>query len=241
MSTLVLSEHPMTVAGTRQLVPRLLGAAFLAVILTSLAGGLLIDTALGSGDDADLLAHLSSRLTMARAGVLMDLATSVGIVSLAALLYTVLRDHGRVVARIALGCWLLEAMFMATSRLGALALARLSEGFVDAGSPAQSAYQVVGESLYRGLYTQGYTIHMFFYCVGGLLWYGLFYRSHTVPDAISLLGIAAAAVGLVGITVEVFGASVPTLVFLPLLGFELAIGVWLILRGVSEVDQPKGT
>jgi hypothetical protein len=160
--------------------------------------------------------------------------TSCGIVALAALLYAVLHQYGRIVARVALGFWLLEAMFMALSRLGALALVWLSQSFVDAGAPAQSAHQVLGESLYKGVYTQSYTVHMFFYCVGGLLWYGLFYRSQVVPRLIGLFGLAAAAVGLGGIVAELFGATAPTVVFLPLLGFELVIGLWLVTHGIRE-------
>jgi hypothetical protein len=240
VSTMALTERPRAIIHERLSVPRLLGIAFLGVILTSLTGGLMVDTALGPGDRSDLLQHLSTRLTMARAGVVIDLLTSVGIVALAALLYTVLHVHGRVAARVALGCWLLEAMFMAVSRIGALALAHLSEAFVDAGSPAQSAYQVMGESLYRAMYAPGYTVHMFFYCIGGLLWYGLFYRSNTVPRLIALWGIVATVVGLAGIVAEIMGATAPTVVFLPLLGFELAIGIWLIARGVRENGQREG-
>ncbi len=125
-------------------------------------------------------------------------------------------------------------MFMAISRLGALALVQLSHSFVDAGAPSQSAYQILGESLEKGVYAPAYTVHMFFYCIGGLLWYGLFYRSRSIPRLIALWGLLAAALGLVGIVVELFGVRAPTLVFLPLLGFELTIGFWLLTRGVRE-------
>lgn len=238
MATIVVADRPRPLLLTREVVPRLLGAAFLVVIATSLVGGLLLGAALGDGAQANLLPHLATRLTLARAGVVVDLGTSVGIVTLAALLYAVLHPYARNVARIAFGCWLLEAMFMALSRLGALALVHLSERFIDAGSPTSSAYQVVGDALYRGLYTPAYTVHMFFYGVGGLLWYGLFYRSATVPRAIALLGLLAAAVGLGGIIVELFGPTAPTIVFLPLLGFELLIGGWLLLRGIGAERQP---
>ena len=227
-------ERAHTIRQTQYAPARWLGTAFLAVILTSLVGGLLLGSAVESGDRADLLQHLSSRLTMARAGAVIDLITSCGIIALAVLLYTVLHRYGRTVALVALGCWMAEAMFMAISRLGALALVQLSHSFVDAGSPSQSAYQVVGDALYKGVYAPAYTVHMFFYCIGGLLWYGLFYRSNTIPRLIALWGLLAASLGLIGIVVELFGRSVPTPVFLPLLGFELVIGIWLVARGVRE-------
>ncbi len=246
MGTVVTSNRPRTIGKTQNAhvqrgltldLARLLGAAFLAVILTSLVGGLLLDSALGSADRPDLLQHLSTNLTTARAGIVVDLVTSIGIVTLAALLYAVLHRYGRAVALVALGCWLAEAMFMAISRLGGLALVQLSRSFVDAGAPSQSAYQVLGVSLFKGVYAPAYTVHMFFYCVGGLLWYGLFYRSNAVPRLIALWGIAAAGVGLGGIVAELFGASVPTFVFLPLLGFELIVGGWLLVKGVRVENR----
>lgn len=239
MATVVAAGRPRAIPQTRQILPRLLGAAFLVVLLSSLSGGLLLGSALGSGDGSNVLQQLSTRLTMARAGAVVDLVTSGAIVALAVLLYAVLHRHGRIVALVALGWWVGEALMMAVSRLGALALAQLSQSFIDAGAPAQSAYQVVGQALYQGIYSQAYTVHMFFYCIGGLLWYALFYRSHGVPDVIALWGILAAAVGLGGIVTElVFGWTVPIAVFLPLLGFELVIGIWLVTQGIREERPP---
>ena len=119
-------ERAHTIRQTQYAPARWLGTAFLAVILTSLVGGLLLGSAVESGDRADLLQHLSSRLTMARAGAVIDLITSCGIIALAVLLYTVLHRYGRTVALVALGRWMAEAMFMAISRLGALALSSLA-------------------------------------------------------------------------------------------------------------------
>jgi hypothetical protein len=47
---------------------------------------------------------------------------------------------------------------------------------------------------------------MFFYCIGGLVWYSLFYRSRYIPRAISAFGVAAVAVGLMGILFEFSGS-----------------------------------
>lgn len=212
--------------------PRLLGAAFLIVVATSLSGGLFLSLAAGSGSISDVLVAVSSNPTVLQASVLAELLTSLGIIVLAALLYVVLRSQSKVVALAALGLWLAEAIVLAISRLGALALIPLSEGFVEAGAPQASFYQALGEFLYAGLVQQGYLILMFFYCAGGLLWYALFYRSRYVPRAIALFGLAAVSVGLVGIVLEIFGAQVPFVVFLPILPFELTIGAWLLLRGI---------
>ena len=213
--------------------PRLLGAAFLIVILTSLIGGVLQNSAVGTGSISDILSGAAHGVTQLRASVLVDLVTTLGIVAMAALLYRVLSGQDRVIALVALGFWLAEALFMAISKIGTLALIPVSQAFVGAGTPEASAYQPLGEFLYQGLVKNGYTFHMFFYCSGGILWYSLLYRSRYVPRAISLFGLVAVLVALAGIVVELSGSSVPMIVYLPLLPFELTIGTWLLLRGIT--------
>jgi hypothetical protein len=224
--------------------PRLLGAAFLLVIATSLVSGLLIAAGFGSGSSvigtgsvSRILLDTSKNLTTVRIGVVGDLITSAGIIALAALLYIVLHGQSRVLALIALGWWLAEGIMLATSRIGALALTFLGSDFVKAGAPAHSYYQSLGALLYNGVYIRGYTAHMFFYCVGGLLWYYLFYKSRYVPRAISLWGIVAVSVGLVGIVSQFFNVDVPTLVYIPSGLFELAIGMWLLFRGIRKAPE----
>ena len=114
-----------------------------------------------------------------------------------------------------------------------MALIPLSQDFVAAGAPANSYYQALGDFLYSGVTLRlGATTQMFFYCVGGLLWYFLFFRSRYVPRAISLYGLAAVSVALVGIVLEFLGASVPSYVYVPILPFEVIIGGWLLVRGI---------
>lgn len=147
-----------------------------------------------------------------RISILSDLVTSSAIAVLAVLLYMVLNKQNKIVALIALGWWLAEAVFLALSRIGAFALIPLSLDFVKAGVPKQSFYQTMGDFLYDGVARQGYTIHMFFYCLGGILWYYLFYESKNIPRVISLFGLLAVSVGFVGIVFEIFGYDVPIFV-----------------------------
>lgn len=212
---------------------RLLGAAFLIVILTSLIGGLMVDSAVGSGTISAALANIAGNLIQVRIGILLMLLNSVGIVALAALLYAVLSRQNRLLARIALGLWLAEAIFYAISQMGVFALIPLSRDFVQAGSPANSYYQELGAFLYSGVYKQGMSLHMWFYNAGGLLWYSLFYQSRTIPRAISLLGLIAVALSILGNLGQFLGLVVPIYFFLPLLPFELTIGAWLLLRGAQ--------
>ncbi len=215
--------------------PRLLGAVFLIVVFTNLSSGILLMSAVGSGSISDMLVQISNNLTLMRLGILMDMVTCVGIVVLAALLYMVLNKQHKIIALVALGLWLGEAIFVAISKLGAFALILLSLDFVKAGAPADSFYQTLGEILYKGVYGQAGTTLMWFYCAGGILWYFLFYRSRYIPRVISLFGILVVSVAFVGLVFQVMGYSAPTiLVSIPILPFEITIGLWLMLRGIKD-------
>jgi hypothetical protein len=217
--------------------PRLLGAAFLFVAFVSLISGLLLMSVVGSGRLSDILVNVSHQLPLMRLSSLGELVTSSGIVILAGLLYIVLRKQNKIIALVALGWWLAEAIFLALSQLGVLALLPVSLDFVQAGAPVHSSYQTLGAFLYDGVNNQGITIHMWFYCLGGLLWYSLFYTSKSIPRLISLWGLLAVSVAFVGIMLQLLGYDVSIFVFLPILPFEVTIGVWLMLRGIQE--QPR--
>ena len=215
--------------------PRLLGAAFLIVVFTSLGSGLLLMSAVGSGGISDSLVDISNRLTLMRLFILDDLVTSLGIIVLAVLLYVVLNKQNKITALVALGCWLTEAISLAISKAGASALIPLSLEYVKAGAPQHSYYQTLGEFLYNGVVIQlGQTTELLFYCFGAVLWYYLLYKSRYVPRAISLFGLVAVSVALVGLMIEFLGHDVSILVFLPILPFELTIGTWLVLRGIKD-------
>jgi uncharacterized protein DUF4386 len=224
---------------TEKHAPRLLGAAFLIVAFASLISGLLLMSAVGSGSISDDLVNVSHQWTLMRLSSLGELVTSSGIVVLAVLLYTVLHKQNKIIALAALGCWLAEAIFLALSQIGTFALLPLSLDFMQAGAPQHSFYQTLGAFLYNGVYNQGYTIHMWFYCIGGLLWYSLFYTSKYIPRVISLWGVLAVSVGFIGIVLQLLGYDVSIFVYLPIGPFELTIGVWLMLRGIKEHPRDR--
>lgn len=213
--------------------PRLLGAAFLIVVFTSLISGVLLTSAVGSGSVSDLLGHLADNVMVMRLSILTGLANSVGVVVLAALLYVVLKGQSRIVALIALGLWLSEAVLYAVSQVGSVALIPLSLDFVKAGAPDPSYVQAMGAFLYDGIAKLGITLHMFFYCVGGMLWYFLLYRSRYIPTVIPAFGLAAVSLGLVGVVLQLLGNTVPIVVYLPILPFELTVGAWLLVKGIK--------
>jgi hypothetical protein len=223
--------------------PRLLGAMFVVVALLSLLSGQLLSPlsysfAGPSGDVSETLVAFSENPTMVRMSMTGFLVEAVAIVLLAVLLYATLRDQNKILARWAFGLWLIEAVGVVLRQLSAFSLLRTGQAFVEAGAPGPSYFQALG-SLYYDLMHFGYDVQMVFYCVGGIVFYTLFLRSRYVPKVVSIWGIVVAALALVGELFALLGFDVPLYVYLPILPFELFIGMWLMITGIrTAVEIP---
>ena len=184
--------------------PRLLGATFLVVVVTSLVGGVLLSSAVGS-----------RRVRGPRGGIQEPRSPARGRGPRP-------RDGHR--HRRARGPALRGARrggpdarphrVSAVAHRGdadggqppGRALARPARAGVRDGRPDSSS-QVLGETIYEGIVRNAYSIHMLFYCAGGLLWYGLFYRSGYLPRAIPLFGLVAVILALGGTVLSSWGRA----------------------------------
>jgi len=216
--------------------PRLLGAAFLFVLVASIISGLLLKSVIGSGSISDILMNISDNLILMRVSLLVGLFTSIGIVVLAVLLYVVLHKQNKIIALVALGWWLAEAITLAVSKIGLFALIPLSLEFVGAGAPEPSYFQTLGDFLYYGAFQKGDDIHMLFYCLGGIPWFYLFYRSRYIPRVLSVFGLAIESLALIGMVLWLLAVSDNMLFFYPIMVLELTIGVWLIAKGIRTYE-----
>ena len=219
--------------------PRLLGAAFLFVFVASLISTQLSASVAGSGSISEILVNISASLTPIRISILVGLVTSVGIVVLAVLLYIVLHKQNKIIALVALGWWLAEATLLAVSKIGLIALIPLSLEFVGAGAPSASHFQSLGNFLYSGIYLKGDDIHMLFYSLGGVMWFYLFYISRYIPRVLSIPGLVIESVGLIGMVLLLLAVNVNMLLFYPLAALEVAVGLWLMVKGIRDGSEIK--
>jgi hypothetical protein len=216
---------------------RLLGVVQLLVLAFGILGGELLRSVIGSGSMSDILVRVSENQTRMRISNMAWLIVSVAIVVLGVLFYIVFNEEYRIIALVALGCFLAEAIILAVSKIGTYALIPLSQEFVEAGAPESSYFQTLGDFFYYGLDKLGFDIHMLFFCLGGILWYYLFYVSGNIPRALSVWGLAAVSLLLITTLLVLFNRDLrdsPVMVLgLPYLPFELFLGVWLIVKGFT--------
>jgi hypothetical protein len=128
--------------------PRLLGAVFLIGWVISFLGPKLFTSAIGSGSISEILVNIPDNLALMRIGILLDLINGIANVVLAVLLYAILHKQNKIISLVALGWWLADVIILAVSKIGAYALIPLSLEFVEAGAPASSFYQTLGDFLH---------------------------------------------------------------------------------------------
>ena len=215
---------------------RLLGAAQLFIFVASMFSELLLKSVVGSGSISDILVNISKNVTRMRISNLFALADSLGIVVLAALFYVDFNRQYEIIALVALGFFLVEAITLAVSKIGGYGLIPLSQEFVEAGAPEPSYFQSLGDFLYYGVDRQGWHIHVFFFCLGGILWYYLFLKSGYIPQALAIWGLSAVSLLLIPVLFQLYDrdSTHPVMaVGILYLPFELVLGVWLIARGLN--------
>ena len=218
--------------------PRLLGIMFVFVVFAAALSAPPVNpvaiTILGPPDNiSETMIKVSDNPTTMQMSIVGYLIEAVAIVLLAVLLYTTIKKQNKIIARWAFGLWIVEAVFVAIKQISTFSLLNVSQEFVKAGATDSSYFLTLG-SLFYETFQFGYFVQMVFYCTGGILFYYLFFKSKYVPIVLSLWGIAAASVAFIGTLALLFGYDVPLYVFLPILPFELAIGVWLIVKGFSS-------
>jgi hypothetical protein len=216
-------------------VARLLGAAQLAVFAGAMISERLLASVVGSGSVSDILVNVSRNRTRIRISNLVALLTSVAIIVLGVMFYAAFHEQYKIIALVALVCFVAEGITLAVGKMGAYALVPLSQEFVEAGPPEASHFQTLGSFLYYGLDRTGYNVHMLFFCLGAILWYFLLVVSSCIPRALSIWGLAAVCLLTIPVLLVLYNRDWTYLdiLALPYAPFELVLGLWLIVKGFS--------
>ena len=214
--------------------PRFLGAAFLLQAVAAVIWTYLLSSLIVTGDISASMTNIANNALQMRASIMFTMITAIGIAILGVLLYIVLHKQNKIIALVALVLYLIEAAILAASRIEAFALLRISQESLIAGHPAH--LQTLGTLFYESA-EFGDWLHMLPFALGATLFYYLFFKSGYIPRALSLFGLIAALLALIGIPLGLLGYDVPMIVFLPNLPFELAIGLWLLFKGIREVSE----
>jgi hypothetical protein len=167
-----------------------------------------------------------------RLTILLDMFTALGVIFLGAMLFMVLRQENEKIALTAMVFYILEGALLAVSRTEAFSLLRLSQEYATSGSP--DYLLTMGQVALESMDFVGGTLHMLAFCLGGILFYYLLYKSGIVPRLMSLWGLITIFPMLIGTVIQIFGYTISFIFYIPYVPFELVIAIWILVKGIKE-------
>ncbi|MBN2005763.1 MAG: DUF4386 domain-containing protein [Anaerolineae bacterium] len=211
---------------------RILGVAFLLQAISSLAGGIVWGQGLiVPGNIDQTLVNIAHNPWQIRVYIFSEMVTAIGVIFLGAVLFVILRKQNEKMALLALGCYILEGALLAASKLATFSLLSISQEYVTVG---HSAYLQTLGNLAVDVTNCGMTLLMLAFSIGAIIFYYLLDRSRIVPRWLSLWGFLTVFLCLIGTLSSMFGYKLPFFVYLPYMPFEFVIGIWILIKGISE-------
>ena len=190
----------------------------------------------GDGDEAATLARIGQHATNVRLTILITVLECLSAFVLAVTLYGITRDEDHELAMLGLVCRVAEGVLGAINNVpGYLGLLWLAKGV------GQVLRTSATNALRAFLLMPGASVPLgaVFFAVGSLIFSYLLLRGRMVPVSIASLGVFASALLAVLLPLQLAGFSTGPLTgyfqWLPALVFQVAIGFWLLIKGVAPV------
>lgn len=221
---------------TRTTNARLAGFTFLIYIVTGITGMVLFGRATAGADGtAATLASIASHPTLVRVNILLTLLQAAYALVLGVTLYALTRDQDRDLALMAMCCRVAEGVIAAIAPVRSLALLSVAAASAAATGPDSAAAIALGGVLLK---IGGWTglIGATCFAVGSTLFSFLFLRARSIPVPLAWLGVVASVLAMIVIPLQLAGflsGMVTSLIWLPMLAFEVPLGFWLIFKGVA--------
>ena len=218
---------------TRRTNARVAGFTFFFYIAVGLTALVLSNRATSGEGTAAKLASIAQHASSVRVAVVLELLGCFSALVLAVTLYAITRDQDPDLAMLAMICRVAEGVIGADSLsrpLGRLWLATAAGP--DAPDPASANALAAFLLKLPG----GWTVNATFFAVGSLLFSYLLLRGRMIPVALAWVGVVASILAVVVLPLELVGVlrgPITQLVWLPMLAFEVPLGLWLLIKGVA--------
>ena len=215
-----------------QTVARLVGMLFIMATVPFSISVIILQSVL---DSSDFLVQVSLKQDRVSIAILLELINHIAVVSIAVLLYPILKPFSQ---RLALGYVVarsIESVFFVIATMHLLTLIGLSKEFIAAGPSAASHFQDLGNILLAGHDWNRTPLAFIAFSIGALIINYLLYRTKLVPRWISICGLLAASSILAARVMLLFGLDLsPDAVAMmdaPIFFQEMVFAAWLIIKG----------
>ena len=216
---------------TRTANARIAGFTFLFYIAVAFPGMVLFGRATSGEGIAAKFASIAQHATDVRVAVVLSLLGCLSALVLAVTLYAITREVDADLALLALTCRVAEGVISGISIPETLGLLWLATA-TGANAPDPGAAHALGAYLLKG----DMAVTATFFAVGSTLFSYLFLRGRLIPVALAWLGVLASVLLVVGLPLQIAGVlrgSITQLMYLPMLAFEIPLGLWLLIKGVA--------
>lgn len=203
------SQNPLTI--------RIVGVLFLAAFVAYGLGTGLATSALDT--DAGI------SLGQLRIGAVLMLANSAFVAAIGVLLLPLLMGHHPRVAYAYLGARIIEAVLLAA---GVIFL--LLPTFSEAAAADLASLSIAGNQV-------AYQTAMIALGLGSIPFWYVVQRVGLLPPWLALAGVAGYAIFAAGAVLEIFGLRIGLYLAIPGGLFEVAVALWLIIRGFQTVRE----
>jgi hypothetical protein len=222
---------------------RVVGTAYLLTNLTAVFAAFYVREHLIVWDNAAQTAHnivASERLF--RIGIASDLFAFACDVVLAAAFYVLLKQVSMGLALTGSFFRLADSAILGGMTLTSFVALRLLSGAGYLRAFDSSQLQALAR-LFLGAHEAGYTIGLFFFSCGSACTSYLLLKSRYIPKALAGFGVVSSLLLLGSLFVRIIAPEVADvvgmLVFLPIFVFEIATGIWLVVKGLKFPDAAE--
>jgi hypothetical protein len=218
---------------TRTTNARIAGATFLLYIALGVSAMVLLARATAGDGAAAKLASVAAHESSLRVAAVLNLFCGFAALVLAVTLYGITRDEDRELAMLGLVCRTAEGVVAGVSAQASLGLLWLAAA-AGASTPAAETARTLG-AFFMGP-DWGAIVAAAFFAVGSTSFCWLLLRARTIPAPLAWLGLAASVVLVLGLPLRIVGLVdgwLEWVMWLPMLLFEVPLGLWLLVRGVG--------
>ncbi|MHA2052289.1 MAG: DUF4386 domain-containing protein [Candidatus Hodarchaeales archaeon] len=217
---------------TAKIVGGLFITASAAVILTYIPLGFIIDRT------PDYLVKVSANENQVLIGMLLELIWALAVIGIPIMLFPILKKHDETLALGFFSFRLIEGIITLIGTIALLSLLTLSQAFVQAGTPASSHYQTLGDLL---LAVRDWSFIIgpgLSFALSALILNYVLYRSKLVPLWLSGWGLIGALLCFPAYMLQFLNTNLDIL-FLPIGLQEMAFAIWLIVKGFNPSVIPS--
>ncbi len=223
---------------TRTTNARIAGFAFLLYIVAGIASLVLFRQATTGAGIAAKLASFAEHATDVGVLVLLGLIQCFSAIVLAVTLYAITRDEDKDLAMLGLTCRVAEGIIGGLSIPVTLTLLWLATATGPDAPSSDAAHALAGYLLRDDV-----ALTATFFAVGSMLFSYLLLRGRMIPIPLAWLGVGASVLLVVGLPLRLAGflhGPISSLMWLPMLAFEVPLALWFLTRGVAPPTRTQG-